>query len=147
MRSKGTSSCFRRSRNRRGVACVEFAVIALPLIVLILGTVDVGQAVTSAAREGCRMASHHAPTTTPTSETDVRAVVLDYLEQCYPRVARADLAAGLTVKYTLAPALDDPNDRLVTVQVDFAFNTVRWLKGPGLARSKVFSSKTIMRKE
>jgi hypothetical protein len=35
----------------------------------------------------------------------------------------------------------------VKVQVDFAFNTIRWLKGPGLARGRVFSSKTTMRRE
>jgi hypothetical protein len=35
----------------------------------------------------------------------------------------------------------------VKVQVDFTFDTVRWLRGPGLARNRAFSSKTIMRRE
>ena len=167
MRSQETSTCFRRSRNRRGVACVEFAVIALPLIVLILGTVDVGQyvntsqTVTDAAREGCRLASQHATA----NEADVRTAVLDYLQQCYPHVPQADLDAGLTVTVVGWQLADFDNNPWtydfprpstlalattglpVKVQVDFAFNTIRWLHGPGLAQGRVFSSTTTMRRE
>jgi hypothetical protein len=117
--------------------------------------------VTNAAREGCRLASQH----TATNEADVRTAVLDYLEQCYPHIPREVLGAGLTVTVIGWQMADFDNNpytydlprtcgldlastgQSVRVQVDFAFDTIRWLQGPGLARGRVFSSKTIMRRE
>ena len=50
-----------RFRSDRGAAAVEFAIVVLPLIVLVMGIIDFGRgfseqlALTSAAREGARV--------------------------------------------------------------------------------------------
>lgn len=59
-----------RSRKRRGAAAVEFAVVAPVLFLMIFGLIEFGrmimvqQALTNAAREGCRTATL-VTTTTP----------------------------------------------------------------------------------
>ena len=72
-----------RPRNRRGVAAVEFAVVAPFLILLIFGIIEFGRAImvqqvlTNASREGTRRAVLEEVT-----ESEVTTVVSDYLTQC-----------------------------------------------------------------
>jgi hypothetical protein len=113
------------------------------LIPLTLGTIDVGQfinasqAVTNAAREGCRAVVKNP-------DGNVRTAVLDYLAGCYPRVPRETISSGLTV----------PNPTLsgeeVTVTVELNFSAVRWVNLPLVPWSEgveVLRSRTTMRKE
>jgi Flp pilus assembly protein TadG len=156
-----------QNRARRGTATVEFAVVALPLLILLLGAVDVGQyintsqAVTNAAREAARRAAQR----TTRSETDVRAAALDYLDHCFPRVGRENLDAALSVSVNAWKRGDFDNNpwtfdttqpaslanastgQPVEVEVGLAFNSVRWLHGPGFAADRTFAATTVMRRE
>ncbi len=99
-------------RRNRGQAVIEFALVLPLLLVILFGIVEFARAwmtmsvLTSAAREGARLAAVTAP--------DVSAVTTRVNEVCN--------SAGLTVKgvTVTAPDSEDPTRRLsVTVETDF----------------------------
>ena len=99
-------------RRNRGQAVIEFALVLPLLLVILFGIVEFARAwmtmsvLTSAAREGARLAAVTAP--------DVSLVTARVNEVCG--------SAGLTVKgvTVTAPDSDDPTRRLsVTVETDF----------------------------
>lgn len=99
-------------RRNRGQAVIEFALVLPLLLVILFGIVEFARAwmtmsvLTSAAREGARLAAVTAP--------DVSLVTTRVNEVCS--------SAGLTVKdvTVTAPDSDDPTRRLsVTVETDF----------------------------
>jgi Flp pilus assembly protein TadG len=99
-------------RRNRGQAVIEFALVLPLLLIILFGIVEFARAwmtvsvLTSAAREGARLAAVTAP--------DVNAVTIRVNEVCS--------AAGLTVKGVTVTPPDsmDPTRRLtVTVESDF----------------------------
>ena len=127
------------SQKRRAVAAVEMA-IALPLLVLmLLGTIDlgqfvnVGQVVSNASRVGARKASAHSTKTV----AEVEAEVVNYLDNYFPgqSAATIDGATTVSVAFDNGTALSG-NDfefmeegvkLIVTVQFDYS--AVRWVNG------------------
>ncbi len=110
----------RRNRRRRGVAAVEFAVVAPVLILLIFGILEFGrlvmvqQVLTNASREGARRAILEQ-----TTSSEIESVVNDYLTSAS--------ISGATV--TVSPSslnstgFGDP----VTVRVSVPFEQVSWI--------------------
>jgi Flp pilus assembly protein TadG len=117
----------RQALPRPGSAAVEFAIVSIPLLILLAGVWEVGRiieahnVITNAAREGGRQAS-----TGTKSATDVQNAILTYL-------ARNNInSTGMT--YTLEnltqPSKTDPRDadqldrfRLV---MSIPYGNVRW---------------------
>lgn len=71
------------SRNNRGAALVEFAIVVLLLLTLVFGIIEFGLAIkdyltiSHAAREGARLASLGGPTGNITTRIDNSAIALD----------------------------------------------------------------------
>lgn len=124
---------------RRAVAAVEMA-LALPLLVLmLLGTIDlgqfvnVGQVISNASRIGARKASVNATKTV----AEVEAEVINYLDNYFPGQSTATLQNATTVNVALGNGtalsgndlafLDDGVKMVVTVQFDYS--AVRWVNG------------------
>jgi Flp pilus assembly protein TadG len=125
---------------RRGIAAVEFAVVAPLFVLLVLGVIEFGRAmmvkqiITNAAREGARRAIVESAT-----EAEVRQVVNDYL-------AGASVSgATVTVTPTALASLGfgDP----VTVQVAVSSNSVSWTPAPWFLRGRTLSESSTMRAE
>ena len=145
--------CPRRG-DRRGVAAVEFAVLAPLIFLLIMGAIDVGQfvnvsqTVSDASREGARLAAQNETTTA----ADVQNSVLNYLNENYD-LSDADIAAAVTV------TVMDGNDVVVSdlttiaegdslkVKVDMEFDDVRWADSIALGDGKTLSTTTMTRRE
>lgn len=126
-------------QKRRAVAAVEMA-IALPLLVLLLlGTIDlgqfvnVGQVVSNASRVGARKASVKATKTV----ADVEAEVINYLDHYFPGRSTSEIQNATTVSVMFANGtalsgndlafLEDGVKMIVTVQFDYS--AVRWVNG------------------
>lgn len=98
-RSKGKSPRVTRCKGRRGAATVELAVVAPILVLLLLGTIDVGQfvnvgqTVSNASREGARVAARND--TLNVSEVEIS--VLGYLANSFPGVPPSALGAAVQV--------------------------------------------------
>jgi len=109
-----------RRQRRRGTAAVEFAIVAIPFLLLVFAMVEFGryvmilQILTDASREGARQAVVESAT-----QADVEASVQDLLDKC--------TLSGATV--TVTPTdfddlwLGDP----VTVTVSVSYGDVSWL--------------------
>ena len=91
----------RKETNRRGVAAVEFAVVAPFLCLIMVGAAEVGRAVqvqcalTSAAREGCRGYADSIVSTTSGAQTGTasyaQSAVLDALGQANLNINSANV--------------------------------------------------------
>ena len=96
---KNRSSHFRKYEHR-GVATVEFAIVAPVLVILLVGVLDVGQlvnvshVVSSASREGARTAARRSTT----NVSAVRSVVSNYLHTSFSKVPPATLDAATQIK-------------------------------------------------
>ena len=127
-------------RNRRGVAAVEFALVAPVFFLLIFGMIEFGrmimvqQVITNGSREGARIAVLDG-----TSITDVQTVVGDYLESA--RIS------GATVLVPIDPSTAGYGDP-VTVTVTIPFSQVSWLPSPMLIGGDTeLTATTVMRRE
>jgi len=86
----------RRNRRRRGIAAVEFALVAIPLFLLLIGLIDYGflflaaQQVTQAARSGVRA-----------------AIVADATNESVQNAITASLAAAGITTFTYTPTPSD----------------------------------------
>lgn len=125
---------------RRGVAVVEFAVVAPLFFLLILGLIEFGrmvmvqQVITNASREGARRAIIQGATT-----DDVVAVVQNYL-------------VGGGVRSATVAVSPDPIDSAgygdpVTVTVTVPFREVSWLPTPMFLGTVQLRAVTTMRRE
>ena len=147
--------CRRPGRgDRRGVAAVEFAVLAPLIFLLIMGAIDVGQyvnvsqTVSDASREGARLAAQNETT----SAADVEASVLQYINENYD-LSDAALSAAVTV--TVTDGADNPVSDLTTiaegdslkVTVEMEFDDVRWADSIVLGDNKTLSTTTMTRRE
>ena len=105
---------------RRGVAAVEFALVAPLFILLVMGMIEVGrglivqQILTNAAREGAREAVMDGAT-----KSEVQTVVTNYLT--------ASTIPGATVAVTPDPPSSAGARQAVTVTVSVSVSDVKWL--------------------
>lgn len=148
---------FRRvpMRDRRGVATVEFAVVAPLMIILLLGTIDVGQyvsvgqAVSNASREGTRLAARD----TTATAAEVTEAVLEYFTGCYPGTPETIVNAALDVIVrneagtTITDLTTVDTGSALSVEVQFDFSSVRWLDGTSPVSDETLISTTTMRRE
>ncbi len=122
---------------RRGVALVEFAVVASLLFLLVVGMVEFGRLVMvqqfliNASRAGARRGILEQ-----TTESDVQTIVTDYLS--------SSTISGTTV--TVSPdqlikvGFGDP----VSVTVSVPFDHVSWLPAPWFLGGKNLSGRSVM---
>ena len=125
-----------RSRNRRGVAAVEFAVVSPFLILLVFGIIECGRAImvqqvlTNASREGTRRAVLEEVTT-----SEVTTVVSDYL-------ANGSIT-GATVTVSPTPLTSAGFGDPVTVTVSVPYDQVSWIP-PWFMGGRTLSASTQM---
>ncbi len=108
-------------RDRRGVAALEFALVAPALFLLTVGIIDVGRMMWTtstldhAAREGVRYATvHGAQSVQPTNEAEVQAFVAD-------RAIGVD-PANLSVSVNWSP--DSNPGGTVTITVGYQYKSL-----------------------
>jgi Flp pilus assembly protein TadG len=127
-------------RKRRGVAAVEFAIVAPIFFLLVLGMIEIGrmimvqQILTNASREGARIAILDG-----TSTQMVKDKVNDYL-------ATANISGAATVVSPDPPtsaAYGEP----VTVTVSISANRISWVPKPKFAGNKQLQAVSVMRRE
>ena len=114
--------------NNHGVAAVEFALILIPLILLLFGTIEVGllvynkQIITGASREGAR-AGIVASLDRDTGEhlTTSESVAADY---CSDKLITFG-AANDAVATATSTGIDFGDDLSVTVSYDYGFLVLR----------------------
>lgn len=131
---------FKPSESRRGVAAVEFAIVAPILFLFVLAIVEVGrlmvvqQLITNASREGARQAVvQESPV------GDIQDFVSTYLQN--------GSVPGATVSVVpddmSALRFGDP----VTVSVSVPFDRVSWFPTPFLFQGRTLLARTTMRAE
>lgn len=142
----------RKRLNRKGASIVEFALLAPILILLVLGTIDLGQyinvsqAVSNASREGALVAARSETTSASSVESAVRA----YMTGVYPNAAGVMVGDALQITTSSGDGADLSTVNAgssVSVKVSIEYNAVRWLSGLDFLGGKTVSSTTIMRKE
>ena len=129
------------AHSRRGVAAVEFAIVAPIFIILILGIIEFGRAImvqqiiTNASREGARRAIVEEATT-----SEVENVVNTYLA-----ATSVTNAVSVNVSPALGPSVGfgDP----ITVTITVPYNNVSWLGTPWFLGGSQLTASTIMRAE
>lgn len=135
-----TSQRDKRNSRHRGVAAVEFAIVAPMLVILAFGIIEVGrllvvqQLLTNASREGARQAVVHTAT-----GTNVESIVTDYLRN--GSVSEATVTVVPTDLNTLG--FGEP----VTVSVSVPFDRISWLPSPFFFGGRTLSAETTMRAE
>ncbi len=137
-----------QGRRRRGATLVEFALVAPVVFMFIFGLVEFGrllmvqQALTNAAREGCR----EATLATTQNSSDADTVVRNYLQPVI-----YDASNTSTVRVSLNPAsfsgISSGTPITLTVQVDF--DDVSWLPGNflGIMGNPVLRAESIQQRE
>ena len=129
------------SRSRRGVAAVEFAVVAPVVFLAFFGMVEMGrmvmvkQAVVNAAREGCR----EAILATTIDAADVDAVVRAHLVNVVPDASDVN---ELRVTCTPADLTAVASGTTITVDVECDFSDVSWMPGNFVGLSDMTISAT-----
>lgn len=128
-----------RLGERRGVAAVEFAIIAPLFFLMVLGCIELGrglmvqQILTNASRVGAREA-----TTPNTSESAVVTTATDY-------------AAGASVPSVVVTVSPDPATAeagdLMSVTVTTDFSNVSWSPAPWFLGGTTLSATSVMRRE
>jgi hypothetical protein len=132
-------------KNRRGVAAVEFAIVAPVFFLLVLGMIEFGrmimvqQIITNASREGARIAVLDGATT-----SGVTSTVTNYLE--------SSGVSGANVQVSPDPPDTATWGQPVAVTVEIGFDQVSWLPSPMFLRgdgggSFMLTSTTSMRRE
>lgn len=128
------------SREHRGVAAVEFAVV-LPLFLLVVfGMIEFGRAImvqqvlTNASREGARRATIEGAT-----ESEVQSVVRTYLTN--------SSITGATTTVAPSDLLILGFGDSVSVTVEVPFEAVSWTAFPWFLGGRVLEARTLMRVE
>ena len=139
------------ARRRRGVATVEFALVAMVLFPFIFGLIEFGrlvmvhQAVVNAAREGGRKASLSSTTN---ENQEVGSVVRDILKRGAIPASVADDPIKATVTVTPSGSLKDVSPGTpITVAVGVDIANVSWLPGNffGFVNTNISASVTMER--
>jgi Flp pilus assembly protein TadG len=129
----------RNAAQRRGTAAVEFAVVAPVFIALVFGILEIGrlvmvqQMLTTASREGARLAVTESATL-----TSVQSAVDTYLTN------GTVTGATTTVTPTLSSA--QPGDTII-VQVQMPFDDASWLPTPWFVHNTTLTATSAMRRE
>jgi Flp pilus assembly protein TadG len=130
----------RRGRTTsRGVAAVEFAIVAPIFFLLVIGIIEVGRAIMvqqvliNASRVGARRAAMLSST-----EEEVLAAVTEF-------------TSGVGVSSVTATVTPDPETAEggtpLTVATSVSYANVSWLPTPWFMGGKTLSSSAVMRKE
>jgi Flp pilus assembly protein TadG len=133
------SQCF-RSRNRKGAAVVEFAVLAPVLIALLLGIIECGrmimvqQSLATAAPEGARQAIVEG-----TSVDTAKSTVDSFLNGVGVKGASITIVPGNTGSVA--------HGQPIIVSVSIPFSKVSWLKSPFFLKNTTLHSQATMRRE
>jgi Flp pilus assembly protein TadG len=129
--------------NRKGVAAVEFAIIAPLFFLLVFGMIEFGRAimvqqvVTNASREGARLAVLDGST-----GTQVKTAVVNYLQGASIAITADRVTVTPTEPGTAGYGAP------VTVAVSIPFSQVSWLPTPWfLGSGTQLSASTVMRRE
>lgn len=131
---------FSISRARRGVATVEFAVVAPVFFVLVLGVIEftrammVEELLTNAAHEGAR-----AGVLDNSQVSDVTSAVNNYLS--------AAGVSGATTTVSPSPPSSAAYNQSVTVNVQISYSSVSWLPVPHFLGGTTLKAGAIMRRE
>jgi Flp pilus assembly protein TadG len=141
-KSFGWRRTFRRRQqtsNRRGIATVEFAIIAPLFFLLVLGCIELGRALmvqqilTNSSRAGARNA-------VTLSGTVASAIA-----------ASADFAEGASVAGIDVTVSPNPETaaagQMITVTVSVPYADVTWVPAPWFMGGKTLSATSVMRKE
>ncbi len=137
---------------RRGAAAVEMALVAPFLVLIVFGSIDVGQfvntsqTVSNASREGARKASR-ADTLTV---LEVELTVQDYLDKSAaisPSAVRVAVVDGGGASIQGGDLTRIPSGEPVSVQVTIEFNSIRWIRFFGPLNRACNSTTTVMRRE
>jgi Flp pilus assembly protein TadG len=127
------------SQSRRGVATVEFAIIAPLFFLLVLGCIEfsralmVQQILTNASRTGAREAI-----TLAGSESSAIEAASNF--------ASGASVGGINVNVTPNPATA-PSGEMISVTVTVPYDNVTWLPAPWFLGGRVLSATSVMRKE
>lgn len=124
---------------RRGIAAVEFAIVAPVFFLLAIGFIELGrglmvqQVLTNASRVGAReaIALH-------TSTSAVQTTATEYAEGAS--------ITGVTVAVTPNPATASAGDE-ITVTVSVPYADVTWVPSPWFMGGTTLEAKSSMRKE
>ena len=128
------------TRQHRGVAAVEFAIVLPIFLLVIFGMIEFGRAImvqqvlTNASREGARRATIEGAT-----QTEVVSVVKTYLTNS------SITGATTTVSPSNLTTLGFGDSVAVTVNVPFA--AISWTKSPWFLGGRVLEARTSMRVE
>ncbi len=132
-----------RHKERRGASAVEMALIAPVLISLLLGMIEaarlgmVAQLLTTAAREGCRVAILDGMT-----QADVQQHVDDVLAGSGISVGTVTPTCSSSYTWTSAPA-----GTPITVSLSVPYSQVSWLKVSAFFSNATVSSSATMSSE
>jgi hypothetical protein len=144
-------------RDRRGSATVE-AAIFLPLLTLLtLGTIDIGQfvdlgqTVTSASRDGARLAARDSTTSVDAVEECIR----EYLYGRFAHISEETLDAAISIEILDENGLEIqdgdlnnvPSASRISVEVSFEYSAIRWINAPGFLINDQFTATTFGRRE
>lgn len=143
-------------KRRRGVAALELAVASPLLVLLVMGTIDLGQfiniseVVSNSSRIGARKAVRYETKT----ETDVQEAVIDYLANHFTTVSRESLRSATTVTVKNAAGVTITGANLqgigamqdVVVEVSFNYSAIRWVSGLNVLDGKSLTCTTTMRR-
>jgi Flp pilus assembly protein TadG len=124
--------------DRRGASAVEAVLVAPLLLVVLLGAIDIGQYVnvaqniSNASRETARFASRSSTSTVAA----VEAYAEEYLANAFPSLTTDQVQQAVTVTVydvSTGVAISNyltaiPSGGPMSVDLDFDFATVRWLK-------------------
>ncbi|HEX6960517.1 MAG TPA: TadE/TadG family type IV pilus assembly protein [Lacipirellula sp.] len=129
----------RKQRPRRGVAAVEFAIVAPVFFLLIIGIVEIGRAmmVQQVLINASRVGARRAITLSSTEQA-----VIDAVEE-YAAGVGVD---GVTVAVSPNPATAAAGAS-ITVDVEIGYNQVSWLPAPWFMGGKQLAATSVMRKE
>ncbi len=125
---------------RAGATSIEFALVAIPLFLLVLANIEFGrgmmvvQGMEEAARCGCRLATLKGQTTA-TAESEIAQVmslsgVTNYTTDIQP--------PGLTTADQWSP---------VTVQVTASFDNITWLPVPRFLAGRTYTATCVLPRE
>lgn len=129
--------------SEKGAALVEFALVLLPLLLLLVGTADVGlliynqQILTNASREGARAGSAYR---------NVQTAVMDYCRSTGSGWKLFSLVAPNSTgpRVILVPATAFQEDVVVTVEYDYTFLLPQLL---GFSEQVTLAGQTTMKGE
>ena len=138
-RTSRRANTLRPTRDRRGAAATEFAVVAPVFLLLIIGILELGRALMvqqvliNASRVGARRAI-----TIGASAADVESAVEEY--------AASVAVPGVDVSVTPDPS-SAVAGQTVSVTTSIAFQDVSWIPSPWFLGGKTLTASSLMRKE